>query len=74
MRMKSSYIGITAKAVNRTNEGTKMKTYAIKINNTDGWNIISDCENVKSAINAFQWMMEIDNSVALIIEDWTENE
>ena len=49
-----------------------MKTYAIRINNTDGWNIIKDCENVSSAIAAFQWMMKIDNSVALIIEDWTE--
>lgn len=49
-----------------------MKTYAIKINNTDGWNVIENCKDVRSAIDAFQWMMEIDNSVALIIEDWTE--
>ena len=49
-----------------------MKTYAIRINNTDGWNVINNCDNVQSAINAFQWMMELDNSTPLIIEDWTE--
>lgn len=51
-----------------------MKTYAIKINNTNGWKVIKDSKNVRSAIDAFQAMMQIDNSVPLIIEDWTENE